>query len=252
MAAAGEALDDLLREILAHLAEGLFPLAQWIKDKDTRFPPPLPDAPWRQAGHSLAPNDTGAIDFFAELLQETAGDTQLLARWQEVGANPLRFSPLDNPQDWRAQRGLADARFGIVESDDVLNLVSGGSRVPISRQTFYPPYWPLLKQAAAAANPQGVDQWASFAAQLFTDTCPVWPAGPPLSSSLFAVQFARDLLYAMMGMRNQAPAGDPWTQALLIELGETRRTGNHFTPEDVASAVEAFDAVIDTFRPNPG
>jgi hypothetical protein len=51
-------------------------------------------------------------------------------------------------------------------------------------------------------------------------------------------QLRMDVLYAMLGGRNPAPL--PWRYAVLIELGEHRRSGNSYTRADVAAAVEEF------------
>ena len=63
-------------------------------------------------------------------------------------------------------------------------------------------------------------------------------------------QFVRDLLYAMLGMRG--PARDPWAFAVLIELGEHRRVGNAYTPEDVRKTVFALRARIAAYAAKAG
>jgi len=256
MLVAFEPLDAGLRSILENLAAGLFPLQKWIQGKTYDPVKAGFSCPWRAAGKSLLPRDVEVIAFFEGLLRESAGDADRHARWAKIRAYPLRFSPLDDPAAWRARRGLdPDPRFGITESKNVLTDADGK---PITRAGFYAGYWPSLRQAAGAANPQGPEGWEEFAQKLFRDELGQWPKEPPLRSSGFIKQFAADLLYAMMGMRNPRPhkGGDvredqAWQVALLIELGERRRVGNAYTPEDAQAAVDALAAKIDAFKPGP-
>jgi len=238
----GNLLDADLHSALENIASALFPFALWMQEKDTRFPPPQPDAPWRAGGEQLAPAKIGAIDFFEALLQETAADAVLIERFQNISNDPLQFSPLADAAAWRRQRSLdpVDSQsFGAAQSD---NLLVGFDGKPISRMQFYPDYWPLLKQAVQSAAGQGTIDWTAFTDGLLTDQSVFWPTNQPLKSSNFAKQFARDLLYAMMDMRNNA--AEPWKFALLIELAEGRRVGNAYAPADTQAAVDKLKSVL--------
>lgn len=239
-------LTDELRAILANLAAGLFPLAKWIAEP-SKYTPPQSDLPWRQPGRSLTPTDMGVIEFFEALLKETAGDAVLLARWAEIEANPLKWTPLADVTQWRAERGLqTSASFGITQSG---NVPVDGDGKPLSRGDFYVTCWPLLVTAVNARKPADANAWEAFALELVTDRCPQWPTPAAVKSSTFVTQFARDLLYAMLGMRTALT--DPWEFALLIELGEHRRVGNAYTPEDVRKTVHALRSVINTYAAKP-
>jgi len=233
-------LDVELRGILEQLSEGLFPLAAWIADKiqNGRYEPPG-HIPWRDQGASLSPKDTGAIDFFEELLEQSARDEPLAARFARLTkkGKALRYRPLDNDAAaWRAKKGLdAVAQFGIVASGNVIATVDG---TPVTRAQFYAPYWPLLRQATTDAAKQSPIDWQAWARDLAGDTSAHWPANQPLKSSSFIKQFGRDILHAMLNQRN--PASDPWRVAVLEELGEHRRVGNSFTRDDAGAFVQAF------------
>ncbi|MDQ3761818.1 MAG: hypothetical protein M3460_08985 [Actinomycetota bacterium] len=98
-----------------------------------------------------------------------------------------------------------------------------------------------MKITIHAAAPQSPEDWQVLAAKLFAGTAEHWPVAKP-NSDVFVQRLARDLLYAMLGMRNPAP--QPWQRALLIELGEHRRVGNSFTPADAERFVAAFVAKL--------
>ena len=235
-------MDPELRDILENLASGLFPLDAWINAKT--FTPTANDLPWRGGGESLTPKRIGAIQFFEALVRETSADALLIERWHQLIAEPFSFSTRADMEQWRAIRGLEPkAEFGALESENVLTDFEGK---PISRASFYAAYFPLLRLAVKAAAAQGPIQWDVLAINLFKDEKdvpnPVWPKGQPRRSSNFIKQFCRDLLYAMMGMRNPAPT--PFNYALLIELGEHRRVGNSYTPKDPQKAVKELKEVI--------
>lgn len=246
-----ELLDNDLRVILENLAEGLFPLNVWLNGNASTPPkkyiPPQKNLPWRATGHSLSPNDLGVIPFFETLLGESLELIAVLKRWHELRAEPLKFSPLVNPQRWRLRRGLNPTpQFGIAESNNVLQNPEGE---PLVRAAFYRSYWPLLKHTVNAARPQSSKDWQSLGGNLFTDSCKQWPASQPLRSSVFVMQFARDMLYAMMGMHNESthPNFPEYKFALLIELGEHRRIGNTHAPSDVEKALEQFKLIVNSF-----
>src|SRR6266568_473020 len=111
-----------LQDVLSNLAAGLFGFDAWIKQPG-KYKPPLPDEdlPWRAAGHTFSPSDLGVIPFFEGLLREDSGEDDLFDRWAELAANPLRFSPIHEVQEWRKNRGLAGvAQFGVTRSANVL------------------------------------------------------------------------------------------------------------------------------------
>jgi len=237
---------DELRRILTSLADGLLPLAKWVGEP-TKYKPAQSDLPWRQ-GDSLSAERMGVAEFFEKLLRETSDEEKLLARWAEINRNGPPFTPFKQVETWRKARGLEAAmRFGIVQSG---NVAVDGEGKPVARASFYTKCWPLVIQAVRARNPVGPDAWEAFAKELFVDQCPQWPATAPVKSSTFATQLARDVLYAMLGMR--PPASDPWEFALLIELGEHRRVNNAYTPEDVRKTVYTLRALIDNYATKGG
>jgi len=226
-----------LRDTLTSLATGLFGLDAWVKEA-TKYKP-AGDLPWRALGHTFTPADLAVIPFFENLLRESSGDDDLGVRWAAVTASPLKFSPLPNVDSWRKNRGLSNPpKFGIVKSGNVWLTDAVGN--VISRVTFYTPCWPLLKGVVDARRKAGAVDWALLAADLLANKAPEWPntAQPP--SSAFLVQFASDMLYAMLGMRASAP--EPWRRAVSIELGEYRHPGNEYTSRDTGAAVKKFQA----------
>jgi hypothetical protein len=225
-----------LRDALSNLAAGLFGLDAWVKETD-KYLPPNQNLPWRAAGHTFAPADLAVIPFFENLLRESAGDDDLGVRWTAVAADPLKYSPLPNAAAWRKNRGLADPKFGIVASNNVW-LTDAAGKV-VSRATFYAPCWPLLQAVIAARQTAGPVDWAALARDLLANAAPQWPATSQPPSAAFIIQFTSDMLYAMLGMRNQAPEG--WQRAVLVELGEYRHPGNEYSREDTAAAVKAFE-----------
>ena len=233
-----DVIDDELRGILESLAEGMFPLGAWVEDKvqSGKYKPPG-HVPWREPGHSLSVKDTGAVVFFIELLERSAADAARVKRFTEVIADPLQFSPLlDAAPDWRASRNLdPKPQFGIVASQNVVATADGR---PATRDEFYAPYWPLLRQAVGDAAPKAPSDWETLAHDLTADASPQWPTGQPLKSSPFMKQLGRDLLHGLLNMRN--PAADPWRVAFLEELGEHRRVANSYTRHDAARFVQAF------------
>ncbi len=237
-----------LRDTLNNLAGGLFDLAAWLSSPG-KYTPPLPpqDMPWRAAGHKFTPQDLGVIPFFEGVLREASGDEGLLNRWAAVSANPLQFCPIEDPVGWRASRGLASPQFGIARGANVVILDSTGR--PISRRRFYESCWPPLKAVVDARKQKGPVDWVGLANDLATDQAPKWPntGNPP--SSAFITQFICDLLYAMLGMRN--PVAPPMQYALLVELGEHRRSGNAYTPQDADAEVTALRKLLTKLQATP-
>src|SRR6266700_2970999 len=140
-----------LRGPLESLATAIFQLGDWLKDP-AKYVPPQANLPWRAAGQNLTPTSTGALDFIEELLHASSGDDDLGARWAAIIADPLKFSPIDDPHGWRRRRGMSDtAKFGIIAGANVWLSDAGGT--PISRRTFYAASWAPLRAAIAAAPP---------------------------------------------------------------------------------------------------
>jgi len=179
----------------------------------------------------------GALRFFIELLEQSPHEARLAARFAEVIADPLRFSPLlGDAAAWRLPRQLdPNPQFGIVASQNVIATADG---TPATRAQFYAPYWKPLRQAVSDADPKVPADWEGFAHDLLNDSSPHWPVGQKLKSSALMKQFGRDMLHGLLNMRN--PAADPWRVAFLEELGEHRRVGNSFTRDDVERFVRAF------------
>lgn len=228
-------LAPALRDTLNNLAAGVFNLDAWVREPN-KYKPPDQDIPWRAAGHIFAPSDMAVIPFFENLLRESSGDDDLGVRWAAVSGTPLKFSPLPNSNSWRKNRGLSETpKFGVVKSSNVWLTDANGN--VISRATFYMPCWPLLQRVVDARNTAGTVDWALLANDLLANKVPEWPntAQPP--SSGFLVQFASDMLYAMLGQRNSAA----WQRALLVELGEYRHPGNEYSTGDAGKAVKQFE-----------
>jgi len=191
----------------------------------------------------LTPADTGFECFFEGLLRETSDDIQAQARWERVAAQPLAASPLDRVADWRAERGLEEvACFGIVPSQNVL---LDSKNQQIARLPFYADTLGDLAYCLAVSRPRDDAGWEALAHALFTDTLPAWP-GTVHPASVFMNQFAADVLYALLGMRNESAVRDQpsYATAVLTELGQARRRGNKNTPAQAEEAVARFVAQI--------
>jgi hypothetical protein len=231
--------DEFGRSILRSLAKALLPLDQWIRARkpppagDDYEPPNAGELPWRRDGQTLSIDRLGAIEFVEALIRESNGDALLLKRWGALQADPLKHCPIENPVEWRTARGLAAPNFGAVQSQNVL-LDDRGNQ--IARSEFYASYLPDLAIAAAQRQPGDDAAWQTFALDLFSDSCKEWPT--PARSSRFMLQFLRDLLYAILGVRNPVP--EPWRSAVLTEIGELRRPGNVYYRKDVESGLDDF------------
>ena len=234
-------LDKELQAILPSLADAILPLTEWIRDPAKYKPPDAATLPWR-VSNSLTTTDLGLMPFFQKLLEADAGDERIRERWESLIGDPLQFSPLANVKTWRAARDLeAEARFGAADSANVV--ITGGEKnkpaEPMSRTSFYQAAFPLLKASVALTNPSGAPSWQSFANDLLVDKHAAWPVTAAVKSSEFLKQFARDALYAVLGMTNEAVA-EPFRFAVLIELGEHRRVGNALSREHAAQVTDAL------------
>lgn len=243
------ALTPELRDILDNLATGLFGLDAWVKEA-TKYKPPHTALPWRAPGHVFKPSDLGAIPFFENLLRESSGDDDLGIRWAAITADPLKASPLPDAKAWRKNRGLTcDPKFGIARSGNVW-LTNANGRV-ISRATFYAGCWQPLLNVVHAKNPASDADWATLASDLLNNNVPQWPNTLQPTSAAFIVQFTSDMLYAMLGQRNQ-PQIDDWQRAVLVELGEYRRPGKGYTRDETDAAVDTFEALVGIGPPPSG
>jgi hypothetical protein len=241
-------LDDESRKILDKLSQAILPLHQWLKHRDTNGGYRPPDAdnpnkfPWRNGGPLLSTDQLGVVDFILMLIRESANDIFLLRRWQLLEADPLRFFPIENKQKWRAARGLDDdVKFGIVLGDNAPGTLVGS---PIARSQLYAECLPLLCAAARDRPLEDSDRagWNKFMLELFKDQCGEWPEPRSHPSSRFMLQLLRDLLYAVLGMRNTI--AEPWRSALLAEIGEYRRPGNTYSRADIEHGLAEFKKVL--------
>lgn len=236
-------MSDLSRQ-LEDLAEAILPLSEWINRKPY-IPPNAHELPWRRPNPPVLPlHELSLLPFVAGLINESSGDEELRAYFSTRAEEPLALAPHDDVAAWRMLRGLSPSpTFGVSESDNLLMDVDGH---PISRASFYRTYLSLFDyacQAADAASAGAGINWKEFGSALLNNRSPFWPKSLPRRSSTFVKQFGRDVLYAVLGMRNPVP--DVWRYAVLTELGEHRRVGNAFLPADAAVVIERFQAVFD-------
>ena len=104
---------------------------------------------------------------------------------------------------------------------------------------------PDLAYCLQVSTPRDDAAWEVLANALFTNTLSAWP-GTVYSASVFMNQFTADVLYALLGMRNESAVADQpsYATAVLTELGQARRRGNKNTPEQARDAVAIFMAQI--------
>ena len=243
------------RDLFGKLAAGMFPLDAWIKGPKAYQPPNAAALPWRIPGQSLSLSDIKVIDFLEALLEADEADQVVAERWHELQQHPPAF--IGHPKNWRAKHGLNAVQiFGAPDSDNVIiaeeeiNGAGQHRKRATARRHFYELCWPLFLTAVQHFNPVNPANWGTFAQQLLADdhANTHWPQPPAVEpeaftkSSEFIKVFARDVLTAMMGMKNVVP--EPYRTALLIELGEFRRVGNIYTVADTQAAVIAFKQKI--------
>lgn len=239
-----EILHPDIKLILEKITEVLFPLKEWVQNKEYIPDERLPD------GISLSPKDLGIIQFMEGLIRESSGDAVLVERWHEIHRNPFKYNPLSNPSAWRSSRGLTETPiFAVGKSENILTDDLGILGNPISRVDFYTSVWSLLKRAFDRFSPNSNEKLQEFVHLLFEDKCPGWAPTEKIKSSAFIIQLTRDMLYAMMGMRNFSidPAHPEWKFHLLIELGAHRRVGNKYERADLELASDKFNnSLIDS------
>jgi len=245
-----------VRAILAALAEAIFPIQAWIKQKPPpkldQLIPPLASVPWRPAGADPALS-TASFDIvrFLEIATDNDGDNVALApRWNDIKANPTKYFQNRTGQSaaqWRAARGLnATANFGAFDPDSsnfaFVGQTAGGAPKAMSRMDFYDACWAPLAAAYNSKPPGNPADWVAFRDNLRTEQFSQWPTSSAVRSSSFIRQFTLDVLTACLGQRNAAIAanGPIWERAVLIEVGENRQVGNAYTEQQAARAVATF------------
>lgn len=251
-ALASEPLTKEQLDILRKLARGVLPLQDWIQSKRNRYKPEdnpswlesvldyrnPRSVPWRNT--SIDTDDLGAIEHLLETLRAPDDLPARHRRWAEIQAEPLRFSPVRDATHWRRDRGL-DAQ-PVFDPFLAGNEIVWGNGAPLDRRIFYRDFADTLLRICGDLELERADRARQTAEELWQDKFAEWPAASP-KSSLCLAQFARDLLAAVMGMRNRSPRTDSplWKYAVLIELGEHRRAGNAHTPLIAHKTVELFD-----------
>lgn len=243
-------LDDKARKLLGKLAHVLMPLDEWLTarmaTKDGYCPPNADNPekfPWRHGGQKLSTDQLRVVDFIQALIRESSGDFALLDRWKSLDDDPLKFCPIHQPSEWRAARGLdARVKFGAVESENAPGTLGGA---PIPRARLYSEYLPLVHVAADARKLKDDDLagWKTFMLDLFKNQCREWPEPESHPSSKFMLQLVRDVVYAVLGMRNAID--EPWRSAVLAEIGEFRRPGNKYDREAIGRGLEEFKREFD-------
>jgi hypothetical protein len=239
--------------LLEQLGDALLPLNEWIEhkryipEKNPSWIETLPGLisgtppPWR--GKSLSVAQIGLGTGLKALVRSSSGDADLVSRWNHRRANPLERCPTPDRDAWRASRGLRrDATFSIYESGNVFLDAAGN---PLVRYEFYNTYIPLLEACVNVAPPADRVAWQQLGNSLALDKAASWPVNSP-SSSIFVKQFQRDAVAVLLGMRNVPFVSERmYAYAILIELGEHRRSGNAYTPDHVAKTVVILDTLLE-------
>jgi hypothetical protein len=168
-----------------------------------------------------------------------------MERWNLHRRDPFNTFPLTNPRLWRKNRGLQEnGIFAIFESGNFLLDKNEGT--PIVRSIFYLNGAKNLLNAARDSHPTTKEEWEKFVEVLRKGRHHSWPTEEKPSSISFLVQFTQDILYCMMGM--QSAIMEPWSTALLMELGEFRRVGNKYSCIDTIRAVESFKQILNKYK----
>jgi len=202
--------------ILTGLAEAIFPIGAWIKQKPVpkldQLIPSVGAVPWRSAGGApTLSTSTFEIAKFLEFLIANDRENVLLApRWNAIRTDPGRFFKNREGKSiaqWRAERQLPQAKFGVFEPDSdnfaFVTQAPDGSLNAVSRMDFYDTCWKPLAAAYQSAPPNDPASWVAFRDKLRTDQFVVWPTAP-VRSSAFLRQFTLDVLTACLGQRNPA------------------------------------------------
>lgn len=182
----------------------------------------------------------GIVEFLDDLLTESVRDGDLADRFERVAVNPVAQCPIPGVTQWRERRSLdAKAIFDIVRSENVL---LESDIKPLVRSEFYAEHLPPLRLAIAGWS----DGWKPLVDVLLLDDPERktdWPHATLKKPSEFLYQLTRDSLHAVLGLRN--PYADGGTLGdVLDRLGEKRRVGNSFTPEDSQRAVRHFAELL--------
>ena len=236
-------MDATLRENLNLLAEAILPLGRWLAGTPRQRPDAL--AAWRDPfAPQLSVRDVGLIEFVERQIDESSVDDALARKWKQVEKDPLAVFntlPKKGPA-WRTARQLKDPIFGLVKSENVeviLDHVKSGQATVFrasSRREFYVHAFPVFAKVVAAHPPS---DWEQFRDRLLNNDASLdWPATCPVTAGRFVGQFAKDLLYGLLGMHDQPER--PQATAALAELGQHRRKGNSYSVEDVRAAVAAL------------
>jgi hypothetical protein len=251
-----------VRTILPALAEAVFPVQAWTKQKPPpkyeQFIPGLGSVPWRPvaADSTLSTASFDVVRFLEILADNDGANVALAPRWNAIKVDPTKFFQNragESPAQWRAGRSglLPDAKFGAFDPESsnfafVTQASDGTPKDAVSRADFYDSCWsPLV--AAYQSNPPGDPaSWSAFRDSLRSDQFAVWPTSNAVRSSAFLRQFTIDVLNACLGQRNGAiEARDSvWQRAVLIEVGENRHRGNAYTVQQAAQAVATFTNTI--------
>jgi hypothetical protein len=233
-------IDDDLRNDLEAVIDVLLPFDAWLTTKT--YTPPDPDLPWRN-GSKLNAASLQIVPLIDAFIAATS-DADLLHRFDEVAERPLAYSPIDDVLAWRLGRGLeAEAEFGVAESQNMLLDAMGKAA---TRAALYKRYLPFFRGAMKGyRNAPAPPAFADFVEALATDKSQFWPDASP--SSPFIKQLLKDALFTILEMRGPLP--EPWNSAIAIELGEHRRPGNQYTPDDTKQAVDAFKKAMKTIDP---
>jgi hypothetical protein len=251
-----------VRTILPALAEAVFPVQVWTKQKPPpkydQFIPRIGSVPWRPvaADPTLSTANFEIVRFLEILADNDGVNVALAPRWNAIAADPTRYFQNHSGMsaaEWRHERGVdAKAKFGAFEPDSsnfaFVTRLADGTLKAVSRVEFYDPCWVPLAAAFQFKPPGDAAGWIAFRDNLRTDQFPdtVWPKSSIVKSSAFIRQFTLDVLRACLGQRNDAmTAADPILQrAVVIEAGENRSRGNAYTEQQAAQAVAAFTNTI--------
>jgi len=239
-------MDTTLRDNLSLLGDAILPLETWLAGTPSQRTNVL--APWREPfTPHLTTYDLGLLDFIERQIADSSVDDALARKWAQVERHPLAvFESLpEKGPAWRAERGLAEKpTFGLVKSENVEVILdrvgSSTDKIPIwrasSRREFYGHAFAAFTEVVGTQPPS---DWEQFRDRLLNDDPTLnWPVGCPVSAGRFVRQFAKDLLYGLLGMHDQ-PAS-PQTTAVLAELGQHRRKGNAYSTENARAAVAAL------------